>query len=146
MKKQLFFLVMKLLLAALGIGLLYEHQYIWAVLILFFYLDRTFFRRDAAIENLKRIAWDSRTNLYLRIGVDVEEVLKHPSLEKVYADLRKNGKLPQESIEAWRKSLFENYGKIEPKGFHLFYRIKNNMLFKDGVVDRSEERPCRERV
>ncbi len=82
--------------------------------------------------------FERRTNLFLILSINIEEVLLHNSLHTLFKKLKESGHIAQNNVEEWRNTLVENY-KRKYKKDNVWdkarFNLKNNLLWKNDKID-----------
>jgi hypothetical protein len=76
-------------------------------------------------------------NSVLTYTFSVAEVVKHPAVDRLFAQLSRRNKAPAKTLEEWQTLLIESYNrkyKRDDAACEVRFHVKGNVLFVNGTV------------
>lgn len=140
--RKILLTIFTLILGGISIYFFETGNFIVAVLFLIWTLSRLFgYSLQRLVKGLGEMATHSdlekKANIILETKFNIEEILKHNAVEKLFKKLSENSS-SQINIENLKKNIVENYKnkfqKEEPIE-EVKFNIKNNILWKNGDID-----------
>ena len=80
-------------------------------------------------------------NVYLELGINVEAVVLHPAVARLFERLREKNAVQDASHAEWARRLLDNYRRqsSNPSSWETVrFHIKSNLVWKNGKVDFSD--------
>lgn len=135
--------IVTLALGAASIFFFYQYNFLVGILLLVWFTSRLFgYSLKRLAKGVGQIATysnlEAKCNCALEFKIVIEEVMKHPAVDRLFNLLRKKG-IPTASAqkEDWIKAVLHSHRK-KYGGENLEevqFNIKNNLVWKNGVID-----------
>ena len=143
MLKSISSTIITLALGAASIFFFYKYNFFAGILLLVCFISRLF---GYDLERLAKGFGDTTThsnletkcNCLLEFTVNIEEVLKHPSVDRLFNQLQKKTIIaPSTQKDDWITIILDNCKKKfgKEKIEVVRFNIKNNLVWKNGVID-----------
>jgi hypothetical protein len=119
---------------AAAVGFLFEVKLSWAIVFLLLWLLRLHVRRLSRIALFASV--ESRANVEIKLTINLEEVLRHKTVEDLFIKLPKEA-TGCENYRQFFEQLVSNYkrkAKSEQLIHSVSFVIRNGLLFKDDKI------------
>lgn len=143
MLKFIISIIFTIALAAASIFFFYEYNFFVAIILLVWFISRLFgYNLERLVKGFGQITthsnFETQCNCALEFEIIIEEVLKHPTIDRLFNQLQKKTIIaPSTQKEDWITKMLDNYKKKfgREKFKEVKFNIKNNLVWKNGAID-----------
>lgn len=135
--------IFTLIIGGASIYFFYENNFLVGLLLLIWTISRLFGVSLQRLvkglgELISHYELERKSNVSMELRINVEEVLKHSSVEQLFKKLKENKIAHEADISEWIKKLLNNYKKkykTTKNWEKVKFNIKNNLVFKNEKID-----------